>query len=52
MLALAVALAVWGAPVPVCLVVAVLAPVAWVVAYELVGHQHIADALYELEARR
>jgi low temperature requirement protein LtrA len=51
-LALAVGLAVWGAPVPVCLVVAVLAPVAWVVAYELVGHQHIADALYELEARR
>lgn len=50
-LALAVGLAAWGAPVPVCLVVAVLAPVAWVVGYEIVGHQHIADALYELEAR-
>ena len=49
-LALAAGLAAWGAPVPVCLVVAVLAPVAWVVAYEIVGHQHVAEALSELEA--
>jgi low temperature requirement protein LtrA len=51
-LALAVGLAAWGAPVTVCLVVAVLAPILWVVAYEIVGHQHVADALDELEGER
>jgi low temperature requirement protein LtrA len=50
LLTLAVGLAVWGAPVPVCLVVAVLAPIAWVVEFEIVGHQHIAQALSQLEA--
>ena len=51
-LALAVGLAAWGVPVPVCLVVTVMAPVAWVVAYETVGHRHVAEALLELEERR
>lgn len=45
----AFALAAAGVALPICLVVLVLAPVVWVVAYELVGHSHIAAAMTELE---
>lgn len=47
-LAAGLALAAGGVPLPVCLAVTVLAPVAWVVAYELVGHRHVAGGLAEL----
>ncbi len=49
-LAAALGLAGLGASLPVCLVVMVLGPVVWVVAYEFLGHRHVAAALAELES--
>lgn len=45
----AFALAAAGVALPVCLVVLVLGPVVWVVAYELVGNTHVAEAMTELD---
>ena len=44
-LMLAVALAAVGAPMAVCLVVLMLAPLVTVVGYETIGHQHMAIAV-------
>jgi hypothetical protein len=44
-LMLAVALAAIGAPMAVCLVVLMLAPLVTVVGYETIGHQHMAIAV-------
>jgi low temperature requirement protein LtrA len=44
-LVLAVALAAVGAPMAVCLVVLMLAPLVTVVGYETIGHQHMAIAV-------
>lgn len=50
LLAGAVALAVAGAPVALCLVMIAIAPVATVIADENVGHQHRKAAMERLEA--
>jgi low temperature requirement protein LtrA len=47
-LVLSVALAAAGAPVPVCLLVVMLAPLVTVVGYETLGHRHMAEALERL----
>jgi hypothetical protein len=42
LLVLAIALAGWGAPIGMCLLVVTLAPAVIVVGYETVGHRHQA----------
>jgi low temperature requirement protein LtrA len=49
-LVLAVALAVGGASVAVCLLVVAVAPLITVVGYELVGHEHMREHLAQLSA--
>ena len=46
-LGLAVALAVGGISMANCLLVVTIAPVVWVVGYEVRGHRHTADAVAE-----
>ena len=46
-LGLAVALAVVGISMANCLLVVTVAPVVWVVGYEVRGHRHTADAVAE-----
>jgi low temperature requirement protein LtrA len=48
LLAAAVVLASAGVSVSVCLIVVALAPVATVIGYETIGHQHMADATRRL----